>query len=51
MGKFANIRPPNRKAPLVYSSEGDKITERLWKETKAEFSFIDLDKVVQGLRT
>lgn len=40
----------NSMAPLVYSTEGEKVTEKLWKETKAEFSFIDFDKVVGGLK-
>jgi hypothetical protein len=40
----------NRLAPLVYSSEGEKIREQLWKETKAEFTFIDMDKIVEELK-
>lgn len=40
----------DRKAPLVYSAEGEKVTEKLWKETKEEFSFIDFDEIIDGLK-
>lgn len=49
-GQYLSEQRLKPMAPLVYSSEGEKIREQLWKETKAEFTFIDMDKIVEELK-
>lgn len=33
-------------APIVYADEGKKISEQLWKETMAEFSFAKVEDII-----
>ena len=38
-----------RYAPFQYTAEGKEVMERLWQETLAEFSFVDVDGILKSL--
>jgi len=38
-----------RLAPIVYTAEGKKISEQLWKETKEELAFANVDKILKTI--
>jgi len=38
-----------RMAPIVYASEGKDISEQLWKETLAEFSFAGVEGILEDI--
>jgi hypothetical protein len=38
-------------APIVYTTEGSKISEKLWKETMAEFSFAGVEDILKELQS
>lgn len=33
-------------APMLYTEEGKRISEQLWKETMAEFAFARVEEVI-----
>lgn len=46
--KVANILHV-RMPPLLYEPEGEKIAERLWRETLDELAFANVAKIVDSL--
>lgn len=46
--KIANILYA-RMPPLLYEPEGEKIAERLWRETLDELAFANVAKIVDSL--
>jgi hypothetical protein len=36
-------------APIVYTTEGKKISERLWEETMGEFEFVGAEGIVRSV--
>jgi len=38
-----------RMAPIVYTTEGKRISERLWEETMAEFEFVKAKEIIRGV--
>lgn len=38
-----------RLAPIVYSPEGQKISERLWEETMTELAFAKPEKILENV--
>ncbi|KAJ2999381.1 hypothetical protein NUW58_g11 [Xylaria curta] len=38
-------------APLVYTNEGEKIAEVLWRETMKELSFAHVEDIIKGIST
>ena len=36
-------------APIIYTDEGKRISEQLWKETMDELSFAKADEVVRNV--
>jgi hypothetical protein len=36
-------------APIVYTPEGKRISERLWEETMAEFAFVKAEEITKGI--
>jgi hypothetical protein len=38
-------------APILYSEEGRRISEQLWKETMAEFAFAVVEETIARLST
>ena len=36
-------------APIIYTDDGKKVSQQLWKETMAELAFADVEKIVQGI--
>jgi len=36
-------------ATMVYTPEGKRISEQLWKETMIEFSFVDAESILKSL--
>jgi len=39
----------SRYASIVYTTEGKRITEQLWKETLAELSFAKVEDILRDL--
>ncbi len=35
-------------APILYTEEGKVISDRLWKETMQEFSFAEVEGVIEA---
>ncbi|KAH6701361.1 hypothetical protein BKA61DRAFT_561610 [Leptodontidium sp. MPI-SDFR-AT-0119] len=48
-GQFFSFQKMVPMAPIVYSSEGQEIGERLWKETMAEFSFAPVETILKEI--
>ena len=40
-----------RLAPIIYTSDGAKISQQLWKETMTELAFAGAEGIVEGLRS
>lgn len=36
-------------APIVYTNEGRKVSEQLWKETIAELSFANVEEILKDI--
>ena len=36
-------------APIIYTDEGRRISEQLWKETMAEFSFAKVEDIINEI--
>lgn len=36
-------------APIIYSEEGKKISEQLWKETSEELAFANVDEILKTI--
>jgi len=36
--------------PVVYTEEGKVAAERLWRETLAEFEFVDVEGILRDIR-
>jgi hypothetical protein len=36
-----------RLAPIIYSAEGKKISDQLWKETKEELAFANVEEILK----
>lgn len=41
--------PYDRKAPFVYTPEGEKVGQTLWEEIMSELSFANASEIVKGL--
>lgn len=39
-----------RMSPILYSDEGQRISEQLWKETIAEFSFARAEEILKEVK-
>ncbi|KAF2972835.1 hypothetical protein GQX73_g791 [Xylaria multiplex] len=48
-GQFLSFQMMIYMAPIIYTEEGKKIKEQLWKETIAEFSTWDAEKILQDI--
>ena len=38
-----------RLAPIIYSEEGKKISEQLWKETMEELAFAKVEEIIKAI--
>jgi hypothetical protein len=38
-------------APILYTEEGRRISEQLWKETMGELAFAGVEETISRLRT
>ncbi|KAI0395502.1 hypothetical protein F5Y17DRAFT_192780 [Xylariaceae sp. FL0594] len=47
-GQFLSFQRVISKAPIIYTDEGREISERLWKETMAEFSFANAEEILSN---
>jgi hypothetical protein len=36
-------------APIIYTAEGEKISEQLWKETKEELAFANVEEILKTI--
>lgn len=50
-GEFLSFQKVVPLAPIIYTADGAKISEQLWKETLAEFSFAGAEGIVESLRS
>ncbi|KAI8944148.1 hypothetical protein F4801DRAFT_572704 [Xylaria longipes] len=48
-GQFLSFQTMIYMAPIIYTEEGKKIKEQLWKETIAEFSMVNAEKILQDI--
>ncbi|KAK7751572.1 hypothetical protein SLS62_006522 [Diatrype stigma] len=48
-GQFLSFQEVVGKAPIIYSPEGKKISEQLWKETMAEFAFANVEDILRDV--
>jgi hypothetical protein len=37
-------------APVIYSEEGKRVSERLWRETMEELKFADVEAILRDIR-
>ncbi|KAK7210860.1 hypothetical protein V2G26_018038 [Clonostachys chloroleuca] len=49
-GQYLSQQRVKPMAPLVYTSSGEKVAERLWKETMEEFKFANVQDILAGLK-
>ncbi|KAK2603994.1 hypothetical protein QQS21_003830 [Conoideocrella luteorostrata] len=45
-GQYLSTQKLKPMAPIIYTDEGKRISERLWKETMAEFSFAKAEGII-----
>ncbi|GAP85196.1 putative short-chain dehydrogenase reductase family protein [Rosellinia necatrix] len=48
-GQFLSFQMVISMAPIIYTENGKKIREQLWKETMAEFSFVDAENILKDV--
>ncbi|KAI1199920.1 NAD(P)-binding protein [Nemania serpens] len=48
-GQFLSFQMIISMAPMIYTEEGQRIKEQLWKETMAEFSFVNAEQTLKDL--
>ncbi|ROV93882.1 hypothetical protein VPNG_09496 [Cytospora leucostoma] len=48
-GQFLSFQKIVPMAPILYTSEGKEVSERLWKETMAELSFAKVEDIVTAV--
>ena len=36
-------------APIIYTAEGKQISEQLWKETKEELAFANVEEILKSI--
>ncbi|KAJ5803992.1 uncharacterized protein N7518_000295 [Penicillium psychrosexuale] len=48
-GEFLSFQKLVPLAPIIYSEEGKKISEELWKETSEELAFANVDEILKAI--
>lgn len=48
-GNFMSFQQAVPLAPIIYTEQGKKISERLWRETMAELSFANIEGILKDL--
>ncbi|RAL12938.1 NAD(P)-binding protein [Aspergillus homomorphus CBS 101889] len=48
-GEFLSFQKLVPLAPIIYSAEGKKISEQLWKETSEELAFAKVEEILKGV--
>ncbi|OQE37254.1 hypothetical protein PENCOP_c010G00889 [Penicillium coprophilum] len=48
-GEFLSFQKIVPLAPIIYTAEGKKISERLWKETEEELAFANLEEILRTI--
>ncbi|CAI7649389.1 unnamed protein product [Penicillium glandicola] len=48
-GEFLSFQKLVPLAPIIYSEEGKKISEQLWKETNEELAFANVDEILKAI--
>ncbi|KAI1208145.1 NAD(P)-binding protein [Annulohypoxylon truncatum] len=49
-GQYLNFQKVKPMAPIIYTAEGERIRDQLWKETMAEFSFAGAEDIIKDIR-
>ncbi|KAK6074295.1 short-chain dehydrogenase [Seiridium cupressi] len=50
-GEFLSFQRLVPLASIIYTPEGERISEQLWKETLAEFAFANVERILQDIQT
>ncbi|KAI0486794.1 hypothetical protein F4859DRAFT_466938 [Xylaria cf. heliscus] len=48
-GQYLDSGSPTQMAPIVYTAEGERMAQSLWKETMSELSFAGVEDVIEDL--
>lgn len=50
-GSSCLLTHSRRYAPFQYTPDGQEVMERLWKETWDEFSFVEVNGILESLKS